>query len=593
MLSGIGIRSAAVRTAATLCWCAGLAIGAFPCLADPVHVSPGGSDSNPGTPGQPVRTIARAITLASGSASPVYIGQGTYSETIGLASDVSLFGGFNPGAGWTRDPSLYPSVIVGGTTAIVGDMDHNIVLDGLVIRSSNAGAGGSSTGVFLSSCQHVSMLGCRIEAGIGGAGADGPAGLPGGAGANGQLGGPGCEESSGLLCSNCARPSGGMPGTNPWGNAGGRGGDAGHAAALGTPGTAGAGPAAGAGGSGTPPHLGNWDPPLTYCGVAGAPGAAGTNGTGGLAVGGVTAAGYAPAAGQSGSLGQHGAGGGGGGGGGGGETNCDSYGGGGGGGGGGGERGGTGVGGGGGGGSFCIVLDSCDVISVRDCALVTAMGGAGGSGGGGGAGGAGGIGARVGSSNMGNPYGGTSEQEDGSNGGRGADGGHGGGGGFGGGGGGGPTIAIFNDGVGPVIVAGNGYVLGAPGAGGGGSVPGLPGVSEQIRGPSSGPVAVEGVLRLPRTIELASGTPNPFQRSTRIDYALAVAGRMMLTVHDLQGGRVATLAEGDAPAGHYSVVWDALVADGRSAHAGVYFVRLTVSGAAGSETRLRKIVMTR
>ena len=119
-------------------------------------------------------------------------------------------------------------------------------------------------------------------------------------------------------------------------------------------------------------------------------------------------------------------------------------------------------------------------------------------------------------------------------------------------------------------------------------------VDQQLRiSEGSGRVAVDEVLPLPRTLELSAAAPNPFHRSTRIDYALPSAGRVRLTVHDLQGRRVATLAEGDAPAGRYSVIWDGRIAGGGSAHAGVYFVRLAVSGAAGGEERLRKIVVTR
>ena len=67
----------------------------------------------------------------------------------------------------------------------------------------------------------------------------------------------------------------------------------------------------------------------------------------------------------------------------------------------------------------------------------------------------------------------------------------------------------------------------------------------------------------------------------------------MLTIHDLRGGRITTLAEGDAPAGRYSVRWDGRVAGGRSAQPGMYFVRLTLSGSTGTVTEIRKIVMTR
>ena len=101
---------------------------------------------------------------------------------------------------------------------------------------------------------------------------------------------------------------------------------------------------------------------------------------------------------------------------------------------------------------------------------------------------------------------------------------------------------------------------------------------------------MDDLLAPPTTLELTS-TPNPFQRSTRIDYALAIEGAVTLTVHDLRGGSIATLANGAAPAGRYSVVWDGSAAGGGRAPAGVYFVRLAVSAGGRNETKLRKIVL--
>jgi hypothetical protein len=72
-----------------------------------------------------------------------------------------------------------------------------------------------------------------------------------------------------------------------------------------------------------------------------------------------------------------------------------------------------------------------------------------------------------GSLGKGNPYGGTTEQGTGSNGGRGGNGGEGGRGGNGGGGGGGPSIGILKGGTSiPVLVNIDGSGLGPGGSGG-------------------------------------------------------------------------------------------------------------------------------
>ncbi len=543
-----------------------------------IHVASSGSDLNPGTAAAPVKTIAQGIALAAGPGEPVHIAQGVYNETIQLVGGVDLIGGFSVDGGvWTRNPVLHPTILWGGKTAVLGDADNDILLDGLVIRSTAGDFGNSSIAVFLKSCQDVFLVGCRLEPGNGGPGTSGNSGVSGGTGGNGQPGQPGCENAT-PFCDTCARPIGGAGGVNGWGTGGGKGGNAGQSDSTGSAGTPGGGSGAGAGGPGVPSAFqGDLSP---YLGLAGSPGFAGPDGSGGASSGLVNASGYIAASGQSGSAGTHGSGGGGGGGGGGGILACDSYGSSGGGGGAGGERGRGGFPGGGGGGSFGVVLFACDQVTIQDCALVTGTGGAGGAGGFGGTGGAGGSAGAAGA------YGGSNEQDDASNGAPGGRGGRGGDGGHGGGGGGGPTIGIWNEGAGAVFVGGNTYTLGTPGAGGGGPVPGANGLTEQVHGLSA-PVAVgEDVLAVGALA--LSAAPNPFQGSTRIHYTLTRDARVSLGVYDLRGARVTTLVEQAVLAGPHSTMWDGRDRGGARAPAGIYFVRL----ACGGETRQTKVVIT-
>ncbi|MCB1046038.1 MAG: family 16 glycosylhydrolase [Calditrichaeota bacterium] len=63
--------------------------------------------------------------------------------------------------------------------------------------------------------------------------------------------------------------------------------------------------------------------------------------------------------------------------------------------------------------------------------------------------------------------------------------------------------------------------------------------------------------------------PNPFNPSTRIDFQLPAAGRIQLTVHDLQGRRLAVLADRVMPAGAHRVNWTP-----STEASGMYFIRL-------------------
>jgi hypothetical protein len=89
---------------------------------------------------------------------------------------------------------------------------------------------------------------------------------------------------------------------------------------------------------------------------------------------------------------------------------------------------------------------------------------------------------------------------------------------------------------------------------------------------------------LPTSFALAAPSPNPFAGDTAIRFDVpAGGGNVRLEVFDLQGRRVATLADGFSPAGRHSARWDGRDSGGRRSVAGVYFVRLQTPK--GGETR--------
>jgi len=96
-----------------------------------------------------------------------------------------------------------------------------------------------------------------------------------------------------------------------------------------------------------------------------------------------------------------------------------------------------------------------------------------------------------------------------------------------------------------------------------GGVCGLSGVDDL---PAAAPPAV-AVLHPSR--------PNPFNPQTTILFELPEAGRTNLAVFDLNGCLVATLVEGELPAGAHEAIWNGRDRDGRPAASGVYICRLT------------------
>lgn len=72
-----------------------------------------------------------------------------------------------------------------------------------------------------------------------------------------------------------------------------------------------------------------------------------------------------------------------------------------------------------------------------------------------------------------------------------------------------------------------------------------------------------------RPVELVGNFPNPFERSTRVAYRVKETSTLTLTVWDLSGKQVATLADGVHAAGYYEKSLDA-----GDLPSGPYFVRL-------------------
>ena len=266
-----------------------------------------GKADNPGTIEEPKKTIAQGIdTAAGGPKSHVYVSLGTYGESVVLKDGVSLFGGYDAKAGWSRSPDN-TTQIQGGTVALSGkNISAETVVDGFLITSGPAAAQGeSSIGVLLSNASGVALQYNIIKAGSGAAGLQGQPGSPGEPGSTGVSGQGGCENGGShfacLGCGKCDRPLGGTGGPSSCGAKGGNGGDGGDSNAKGSDGGKGAGTNGGKGGIGGGKTT-NGNP-----GNPGDPGAPGPAGSAGDEIGQLTANGHTAASGGKGGSGREGA----------------------------------------------------------------------------------------------------------------------------------------------------------------------------------------------------------------------------------------------------------------------------------------------
>ena len=84
-----------------------------------------------------------------------------------------------------------------------------------------------------------------------------------------------------------------------------------------------------------------------------------------------------------------------------------------------------------------------------------------------------------------------------------------------------------------------------------------------------------GGQNLPEQYRLGQNFPNPFNPSTEIRFALKETGPALLSIYNVIGQKVKTLADREFPAGEYSLSWDGRDGKGAALPSGVYFYQLS------------------
>lgn len=100
---------------------------------------------------------------------------------------------------------------------------------------------------------------------------------------------------------------------------------------------------------------------------------------------------------------------------------------------------------------------------------------------------------------------------------------------------------------------------------------------------------VSADAQIPPALTLGDCRPNPFNPETTIPFTLPRETRALIQVFDVQGRRVATLADRVVSAGPHETTWDGRDSAGRQAPTGVYLCRLEAAGM----VRSRRLVMLR
>ncbi|MBL4688331.1 MAG: hypothetical protein JKY37_27335 [Nannocystaceae bacterium] len=123
-----------------------------------VFVDPaGGSEGAAGTMADPLDTLEEAIDLATATDRAVFAAAGVYDEP-NLDVVVSLFGGYDPASGWSRDPQTYVTRLTpsGGIwTVRAGLGAQPYAIEGLTIDGSTSGIQSIAVLVFEGATAHL------------------------------------------------------------------------------------------------------------------------------------------------------------------------------------------------------------------------------------------------------------------------------------------------------------------------------------------------------------------------------------------------------------------------------------------------------
>jgi hypothetical protein len=92
---------------------------------------------------------------------------------------------------------------------------------------------------------------------------------------------------------------------------------------------------------------------------------------------------------------------------------------------------------------------------------------------------------------------------------------------------------------------------------------------------------------LPKEFSLSANYPNPFNPSTRFTIAVPKDALVNVSVYDLLGRNIATLASGEQAAGYHTLIWNGIADNRTQVSSGIYIIRMV----SGTFSAVQKIIM--
>jgi len=92
---------------------------------------------------------------------------------------------------------------------------------------------------------------------------------------------------------------------------------------------------------------------------------------------------------------------------------------------------------------------------------------------------------------------------------------------------------------------------------------------------------------VPLKFTVSKNYPNPFNPTTKIDYALPTESDVVLSIYNIKGQLVKRIKHENQPAGYHQIVWQGRNDNNRRVASGVYFYRLK----AGKHQKIKKMLL--
>jgi len=100
---------------------------------------------------------------------------------------------------------------------------------------------------------------------------------------------------------------------------------------------------------------------------------------------------------------------------------------------------------------------------------------------------------------------------------------------------------------------------------------------------------VQNGVPVPASAMLEQNYPNPFNPQTTISFTVPEDGFATISIYDISGAWVRTLAAGEMKKGKTTVSWDGRIESDEDAPSGTYFYRLQTK----SSTETKKMLLIR